>query len=206
MKLSWPNRPLLVMLQFVDPNVLAGHEDEPLQGGEARLTLLHGLAGLAALRNYSTHENQLILAKQLIEHGANVNARSIPQGITPLHHACYSSNVTSLDFVEYLLEAGADPNSQDHKGAIPLMCTAPDAPGAAKYLLKWPTTDVDITTPSGTSFLAMVRIAVEYFSNQILLPDNPDQVQHQFLLQQWREIEKMMVEKGAHDTGITTIG
>jgi ankyrin repeat protein len=46
--------------------------------------------------------NQLILAKQLVEHGANVNAVSTPHGKRPLHKACSSGNVTNLDFVEYL--------------------------------------------------------------------------------------------------------
>jgi hypothetical protein len=35
--------------------------------------------------------------------------------------------------------------------------------------------------------------------------DNPDQVRHEFLLQQWREIEEMLVERGATDTGVTTL-
>jgi hypothetical protein len=33
--LSWPNSPLLMMLQFVDPNVLSRDEHEPLPEGEA---------------------------------------------------------------------------------------------------------------------------------------------------------------------------
>jgi hypothetical protein len=53
--LSWPNSPLLVLLQFVDPNVLIGDE-------ETRVTLLHTLADLADPFDYSTHENQVILA------------------------------------------------------------------------------------------------------------------------------------------------
>jgi hypothetical protein len=101
--------PLLVLLHFVDPNVLLGDENAPLQEGENRVTPLHHLADLAAPNDYSTHENQLFLAKQLIEHGANVNAASISQRETPLHRACFSGNVTNLDIVEYLLEVGADP-------------------------------------------------------------------------------------------------
>jgi hypothetical protein len=31
--LSWPNSPLLVLLQFVDSNVLSGDESAPLEGG-----------------------------------------------------------------------------------------------------------------------------------------------------------------------------
>jgi hypothetical protein len=52
-KLLWPNSPLLVLLQFVDPNMLA----------EARGTLLHVLAYLADPSDYSTQENQVILGR-----------------------------------------------------------------------------------------------------------------------------------------------
>jgi hypothetical protein len=193
--LSWPNSPLLVLLQFVDPNVLFGDEPTALQAGENRYTPLHHLVDLADPFDYSTHEKQLILAKQLIEHGANVNAVVIPNGKTPLHDACSWENVTNLDFVELLVKEGADPNIQDYWGATPLMCTTWAAPGAAKFLLNWPTTDANITTQSGTSFWTRVGKAVKYLSNKIALHDNPQQVQHQFLLQQWRGIEEMLVER-----------
>jgi hypothetical protein len=199
--LSWPNSPLLVLLQFVDSNVLFG----PFGDEEEMVTPLQALAALADPSDYSTHAKQIILAKQLIEHGANANAVSIPKRNTPLHIACNGGTVTNLDFVEYLLEVGADPNAQDHMGLTPLMCTIQHAPGAAKFLLNWPTTDINITTRSGESFLARVRIAVKYFSYKIARPDNPEQVQHEFLLQQWTEIEEMLVERGAADTGITTL-
>jgi hypothetical protein len=161
---SWPNSPPLVMLHFVDPDVLAGDD-------ETNLTPLHDLANYAAPSDYSTHENQLILAKQLIEHGANVNAVSIPHGRTPLHNSCFSDVVTNLDFVELLLEAGADPNFQDNAGVTPLMCTTMNAPGAAKFLLNWPTTDHNIIMRPGASFLFRVRYTVKYFSDKVALPD-----------------------------------
>jgi hypothetical protein len=85
------------------------------------------------------------------------------------------------------------------------MFTTPDAPGAAKFLLNWPTTDVNITTPSGESFLAVVQMVITDYTAEAVRPDNPDQVQDQFLLQQWHEIEGMLVERGAHDTGITAL-
>jgi hypothetical protein len=65
--LSWPNSPLLVMLQLVDPNEVFGALG-------LSILPLYMLADLADPFDYSTHVNQLILAKQLIEHGANVNA------------------------------------------------------------------------------------------------------------------------------------
>jgi hypothetical protein len=189
--LSWPNSPLLVMLQFVDPNMLSGEG-----------TPLHHLSDLADSSDYSTHEKQLIMAKQLIEHGANVNA--VPsKGETPLHSACYSGVVTNLDFVELLLVEGADPNAQNNIGRTPLMYTIPQAPSAAKYLLNWPTTDANITEQSGESFLFMIRTRlIPAYVEQLALPNNPEQIQFQFLLQQWSEIEEMLVERGAHDNGI----
>jgi hypothetical protein len=198
--LLWPNSPLLVLLQFVDPSVLSA-------GEETRETPLHQLGDLADSYKYSSHQNQLILSKQLIEHGANVNAPSIPHGIKPLHKACHSGNVTNLDFVELLLEKGADANAQCHTGDTPLMFTMPDAPGAAKFLLSWPTTDVNITAlsgvTSGMSFLTKVRCTINYVSDEISDPDNPGKVQHQFLLPQWHKIEDMLVERGALDPWIT---
>jgi hypothetical protein len=197
--LSWPNSPLLVMLQLVDPNIVTGT-------GDKELTTLHHLVDLADAFEYSTHENQLILAKQLIEHGANVNAVRTSFGSTPLHSKCYARNVTNLDFVELLLEKGADPNAQDHQGMTPLMYTIPFAPGAAKFMLNWPTTDANITTRSRACFLLRVRKTVTEISDNVALPDNPDRVQNQFLLQQWREIEEMLLERGAVNTGITLLG
>jgi hypothetical protein len=195
-KLLWPNSPLLVLLQFVDPNMLTGRDHEALQEGENRHTLLHHLAMLAdpTSSDYSTQENQLTLGRQLIEHGANVNTVTLPNGVTPLHSACHSTTTTNLDFIQLvLLENGADPNAQDHLGRPPLMYTIMFAPGAAKFVLEWPATDVNITAQSGESFLAKVREVVGHLSDQVALPDNPDRVKDQFMLQQWREIEEMLV-------------
>jgi ankyrin repeat protein len=154
--LSWPNIPLLVLLRFVDPNVLSGDKDEPLQEGvdTDRVTLLHTLANLAAPSDYSTHGNQLILAKQLNEHGANVNAVSSPHNRTPSHMACYTNTVTNLDFVEYLIPTA-------------LMYALFYAPSAATFLLNWPTTDANITMRSGESFLFGVTMAVKYFPTKL---------------------------------------
>jgi hypothetical protein len=189
--LSWPNSPLLVLLQFLDPNVLSGDEGTPLAQGEVRTTALHYLADLADPFDYSTHKNQLILAKQLVERGADVNTVSRPKRDTPLHKACSAVNVTNLDFVQYLLEVGADPNVQDHRGLTPLMFSGSCAPSAAKFLLNWPTTHVNVTTRSGGSFLDSVRSIITTFS------DYTEKVEGQFLLQQWREVEDMLVKRGA---------
>jgi hypothetical protein len=43
----------------------------------------------------------------------------------------------------------------------------------------------------------LVRSTITTFAVQVELPGNPEQVQHQFLMQQWREIEKVLVEREA---------
>jgi ankyrin repeat protein len=74
-----------VLLQLVDSNVLFGNDT-------TTFTPLHRLTDLADRYDYySTHENQLILAKQLIEHGATINALLNSHGMSPLHKACYST-------------------------------------------------------------------------------------------------------------------
>jgi hypothetical protein len=203
--LSWPNSPLLVLLQFLDASALSGHEYGPMRQGETRLTPFRLLADLADPSDHSTHKKQLILAKQLIDHGANVKAVSIPEGETPLHLACKAGVVTNLDFIELLLDEGADPNAQDDQGLTPLMFTMKLAPGAAKFLLNWPTTDVNITNRSGLSFLASVRNYVKYVSDELARPNYPERAQQQFQIQQWLKIEDMLVERGAHDTRIAAL-
>jgi hypothetical protein len=57
--------------------------------------------------------------------------------------------------------------------------------GAAKFLLNWPTTDVNITTQSGASFLARVRNTAECFAKTVERLNNPGRVQ--------RESEEMLL-------------
>ncbi len=82
----------------------------------------------------------------------------------------------------------------------------PGCSWCGKFLLNWPTTDANITNRSGASFLASVRSLIAYYlSDEAASPDNPDRVLDQFLLQQWRPVEDMLVERGDLDTGILQI-
>ena len=124
---------------------------------------------------------------------APTSTLSVPQGGTILHKACDWGNVTNLDFIELLLEEGADPNVKHHLGLPPLMATPKFSPGAANFFLNWPTTDTHITSRTEATFLTYVRQSIVFFSQ---MPVSPEQ---QFLLWQWWEIEKMRVDRGATD-------
>jgi hypothetical protein len=90
-------------------------------------TALHWLGEMSDPSKEHTLENHCILAKQLIEAGANVNARA-QRGLnksTPLHNTCSSANCTNLDFMQLLLHHGANPNVKDTEGQTPLHCTVP---------------------------------------------------------------------------------
>jgi hypothetical protein len=199
-KLRWPNSPLRIMLQFVDANEQWADSPEELATGP---TPLHHLSQEADPKDHAFHRNQVILGQQLFRHGANAYLDAYPFVITPLHLACHSMTVTNLDFIQLLLEKGASPNVQNIHGETPFMSTFPMAPGAAKFLLECstsPTTDIDIhiTTPSGGTLLGLVHYTIVDFSNQDDPRDNPEQrVKRAFLLQQWREIETMLVEVGS---------
>jgi hypothetical protein len=65
--------------------------------------------------------------------------------------------------------------------------------------------NVNIIDRFGISFPANVRRAIQFFSFQVALPNNPDRVEDRFLYQQWCEIEKMLVEREYVDTGITVV-
>jgi hypothetical protein len=132
-------------------------------------------------------------------------AAAYSNGVTPLHNACHSETTTNLDFIQLLLENGADPNTQDQKGMTPLIHTIKMAPGAATFLLEWPTTNVNIIDRSGSSFPAYVREVVEILSGLVALPDNTDRAKQKFLHQQWCEIEEILMERKSVDTGITVV-
>jgi hypothetical protein len=93
--------------------------------------------------------------------------------------------VTNLDVVEYLLEAGADPNAQDHIGKIPLMYTIADTPGAAKCMLNWWPTYHGRQSSVVWRGVAWRGVAWRGVA--------------------WRGVEERLVERGALDNGITAL-
>jgi hypothetical protein len=199
-KLPWPNSPLRIMLEFVDANVRREDSGQELATGP---TPLHHLTYEANPKDHTFHRNQVILGRQLFRHGANANLDAYKAGLTPLHQACHSISVTNLDFIQLLLERGANPNAQDVDGMTPVMSAIPMAPGAAKFLLEWSptppsTTDIHIPERTRVTSLGWIHSAMEIFSNRAASHDDPhERVMANFVLQQWREIETMLVEMGS---------
>jgi hypothetical protein len=199
--LKLPTSPLKVALQCgVDASVMSCPGKNMDDG--TGFTPLHWVAEMSDPSKEHTLKNQCILAKQLIEAGANVNARAqrLMTKITPLHCACSSKNCTNLDFIQLLLDHGANPNAQNSDGKTPLHWTAGYAPGAAKFLLTYSEkTDPDILTNDGQSFLAIARHSIEEGTFVVRHPQNPHPEVDLFLLKQWEEVERLLVESGALD-------
>jgi hypothetical protein len=195
--LLWPSSPFIVLLEFVDPDLLWERQQEDA----IRSTVLHWLAEAADPNNIKIQENQGILGRLLIKRGANVNAVTYPNGATPLYNACHSARTTNLDFIQLLLDNDANPNIQNDWGETPLMCTVQMAPSAAKLLIEWPTTDVNLTSKAGKCILAMVRYTIDFLTDGCSFPWHP---RNRFLCQQWRDNEELLVAKGAIETGVSS--
>jgi hypothetical protein len=110
--LEQPTSPLLVLLGDggVDPSFLS-HDIDIKTPDETSTTPLHFLTSLT-IPDFDKMKRQVCIAKQLIEHGADVNARAGTAwgSHSPLFTTCHSSICTNLDLIKLLLDNGADPN------------------------------------------------------------------------------------------------
>ncbi|PZO21817.1 MAG: hypothetical protein DCF25_04540 [Leptolyngbya foveolarum] len=84
-----------------------------------------------------------VLAQQLIEQGADVNARN-GKGDTPLHYVG-----ASVEIARSLIERGADVNAQNNTGLTPLHNTFGEKSAAVMALLIERGADVNAATPEG---------------------------------------------------------
>jgi len=111
------------------------------------------------------NRNQVVLAKQFITHGADVNRKRGVHMDTPLDSSCYCFQPTNLEFIKLLLENGADRNHQC-AGGTALMMSIPNAPSAAKLLITYedkncPPIDVNVTANWGCNALNYVQFYIE---------------------------------------------
>lgn len=200
--LKLPTSPMTIALaSHVDPSAVSS-PSEGVSDGEGS-TPLHWIAESADGSRKTSMKNQMLLGQQLIDAGANVNARA-ERGlgkVTPLHRACHSAVTTNIDFIKLLLANGADPNAKNDLGETPLMHSMPFSPGAAKCLLQNDQTDPNVVANDGRIALAMLRDAIDEMEFKSQIPDNPKQHEYRFTVSQLRELEEFMVLRGAHDRG-----
>jgi ankyrin repeat protein len=197
--LGLPTSPLLILLDEdfgLDPNT-PFHQDS--DGSSS--TLLHFLAESLDPTLPITWKNQVILGRQLLTRGANVEGRGDCDRITALHVACSSGSLTNLDFIELLMEHGADPNALSSLGRTPLMRTVPFAPGAAKFLLTHYSDRVDSNMRAmndGKTFLTMVRECITDHEESLAEEaDHESSHAVEFNLEQLREVENLLVARNA---------
>lgn len=209
-----PTSPVLVLLRAgeVGPNFLS-HFVDTRTPDNMSYTALHYLAELTT-PDVEKMERQVVIAKQLIGHGADVNARAAPgqNNISPLHKAC--SICTNLDLIKLFLDNGADPNQVDDSGETPLMWTLEKSPSAARILLTYPyenniapAIDVNIRTSQGSTYLGGLIYniqcgALRTFKICFRPEFEPDVewthlLPYQYYLQQLEELKVLAVERGA---------
>ena len=177
---------------------LATAEDGPRE--ELWTLILHLSSCQVDPKDHSFHKHQVILGKQLFQDGATSNLDAwLPLGRPYALARCMPHELDDQPgFRQLLMEKGASPNVQDRNGYTPLICITFFATGAAKFLLEWspppppPTTDIDINITNQAGLTALGLIRSEVHGGPINL-----QVKHAFFIQQWREIEKMLVERGS---------
>jgi ankyrin repeat protein len=86
------------------------------------------LADQADPFDLSTHTNQPIQAKKISLNTTPTSTLYRSQKVKRLARCMLHFQRDQPDFVEYLLEVGADPNAQDPQGLTPLMVHTPDMP------------------------------------------------------------------------------
>ena len=155
-RVAQPYSPILAMLQ----SGLCLNDDE----GH-----LDALAQESSATSTNRNCNQVIIGRQLLEiGGANPNLPNDGLSSFPLYNACYSYQPTNLDFIELLLENGADRNLTCMGGSS-LMGALDMSLDAIKLLLSYehpncPPIDVNRTFLTNVSALDFVRVYIEKFT------------------------------------------
>ena len=143
--------PIARMLRHgVDPSVLSGPPPSYPSDG-CGSTALHWLAEMSSPHGGVSTENVVVVARQLLDAGADANARAERGlgGITPLIKACSSAATTNFDLIALYLARGADPNVCDDLGQTAAMHSMYFAVPAAKLLVALPSYDFSVRVHSG---------------------------------------------------------
>mmetsp|Transcript_13319 Transcript_13319/g.27293 ORF Transcript_13319/g.27293 Transcript_13319/m.27293 type:complete len:493 (+) Transcript_13319:196-1674(+) len=210
-----PTSPLKVLLEYgeVDPNFLS-HPPHTRSPDSSSYRALHFLSELT-VPDVDRLDCQVLIARQLFEHGADVNALTNAGcgNISPLHKACMSPTCTNLDLIKLYLDHGANPNLQSYGGKTPLHFTLGMAPSAARLLLTYPyeeslapTIDVNVPAEGGSRFLSGVVDTIKDMSKDLSritmgLPSRKDArwthpAHYEYYLRQMEEVKALAIDMG----------
>uniref|UniRef100_A0A6I8QR56 Notch 3 n=1 Tax=Xenopus tropicalis TaxID=8364 RepID=A0A6I8QR56_XENTR len=123
--------------------------------------------GLEPESQEEEEEGEASAITDLICQGASLGAQTDRTGETALHLA---ARYARADAAKRLLDAGADPNAQDHTGRTPLhAAVAADAQGVFQILIRNRSTDLDARMGDGsTALILAARLAVEGMVEELI--------------------------------------
>lgn len=133
---------------------------EKLLDSQPKLISYKDNDGYTALHR-AAYSNNLEIVKSLIEHGANLEART-EMGWTPLHSAGYWNNV---EVVNYLLNNGSNINALTNSGqtALHLAASQRDCKETIMLLLTHPFIDFSIRNEMNESAKDVASRSCEYY-------------------------------------------
>jgi len=114
--------------------------------------------------------NHVGLAHFLIQSGARIDAKDVA-GYSCLHHCCTATaNSLTLEIARLLIDAGADPNTQNRAGRVPLIeAVMAQRTDVVTVLVEYGDADPTIADSDGFSPLSMARFfpdAMRMFNEQ----------------------------------------
>jgi formylglycine-generating enzyme len=107
-----------------------------------------------ALLDYAAEQNQVAIAKYLVEHGARIDAAQTTgrdRGLTALHRAAYFD---AANVAELLLSHGAEVNAHGPAGATPLLYAASNGSRKTVEILLRHGADVSVATGAGQTAIS----------------------------------------------------